>query len=282
MNNKRLGKGLADIISAPAPAQSTGNFVLLKTEQIRPGRFQTRTTITEPMLEELKASIKRRGVIEPVIVRPIAHGTYELVAGERRWRATQALGLPDIPAIVKSLTDREALEFSLIENIQREALNPVDEAKGYRRLLEEFGYTQETVAEAVGKDRATVANTLRLLSLPDEIQQGLREGAISAGHAKALLGIESRTAQLALYRQAAQDRVTVRALEAMVGTALAGKRRRVRHVDPQTKQIEDQVRQALGTKVAVISRKKGGRLIIDYFSAEDLTRILHVFGVSVS
>lgn len=280
MSTKRLGKGLADIISAPA--QHTGNFVLLKIDQVRSGRFQPRSVMTEPMLEELKASIKRRGVIEPIIVRPVAHGTYELVAGERRWRASQALGLSEIPAIIKSLTDREALEFSLIENIQREALNPVDEATGYRRLLDEFGYTQETVAEAVGKDRATVANTLRLLALPDEIQQGLREGVISAGHAKALLGIEGRAAQLEWYRQAAQDRVTVRALEAMVGAASVGTRRRMRRIDPQMKQIEDQVRQALGTKVTVISRKKGGRIIVEYFSAEDLTRLLQVFGVSVS
>ncbi len=276
--NKRLGRGLADIISAPM--QNASNFVMLKTDQIRPGRFQPRTNMTAAMLEELKVSIKRQGVIEPVIVRPVAHGTYELVAGERRWRATQALNLPEIPAIVKTLTDREALEFSLIENIQRENLNPLDEAKGYRRLLDEFGYTQEAVAEAIGKDRATVANVLRLLALPEEIQQGVRDGAITVGHAKALLGVEGRAAQLALYRQAAEDRLTVRQLEAMAGIASTGKRRRLRRVDPQFKSLEDELRQALGTKVTMVSRKKGGRIIIEYFSSEDLTRLLHALGVS--
>jgi len=277
---KRLGKGLADIISAPT--QSASNFVMLKTEQIRPGRFQPRTKISEAMLEELKTSIKRQGVIEPVIVRPVAHGTYELVAGERRWRATQALSLTEIPAIIKTLTDREALEFSLIENIQREDLNPIDEARGYRRLLDEFGYTQEAVADAVGKDRATVANLLRLLSLLEEMQQGVRDGVITVGHAKALVGVEGRAAQLELYRQAAGDRLTVRQLEAMVGIASTGKRRRTRRIDPQFKSLEDELRQALGTKVTMVSRKKGGRIIIEYFSSEDLTRLLHALGVATS
>ena len=278
--NKRLGKGLADIISAPM--QSASNFVMLKTEQIRPGRFQPRTKISEAALEELKASIKRQGVIEPVIVRPVAHGTYELVAGERRWRATHALGLPEIPAIIKTLTDREALEFSLIENIQREDLNPIDEAKGYRRLLDEFGYTQEAVADAVGKDRATVANLLRLLTLPEEIQHGLRDGAITVGHAKVLVGVEGRAAQLEFYRQAAADRLTVRQLEAAASMASTGRRRRVRRADPQVKTLEDELRRVLGTKVTIVSRKKGGRIIIEYFSSEDLSRVLQVLGVSAS
>ncbi len=278
--NKRLGKGLADIISAPM--QSASNFVMLKTAQIRPGRLQPRTKFTEATLEELKASITRQGVIEPVIVRPVAHGTYELVAGERRWRATQALNLPEIPAIIKTLTDREALEFSLIENIQREDLNPLDEAKGYRRLRDDFGYTQEAVADAVGKDRATVANLLRLLTLPEEIQHGLRDGAITVGHAKALVGVEGRAAQLELYRQAAGDRLTVRQLEAAAGAVSTGKRRRARRLDPQFKSLEDELRQALGTKVTMTARKKGGRIIIEYFSSEDLTRLLHALGVSTA
>lgn len=276
---KRLGRGLGEIIRE-AP-QSASNFVMLRTDQIRLGRFQPRAAVSAEALEELKASIKRQGVIEPVIVRPIAHGTYELVAGERRWRAVQALGMPEIPTVVKALSDRQALEYSLVENIQRENLNPMEEAKGYARLAEEFGYTQEDVAATVGKERATVANTLRLLQLPQDIQQGLRDGLITAGHAKALLGIEGATNQLALYRQALKEHLTVRQLEGLVGSVPTAKRRRARRVDPQAKGLEDALRTALGTKVSVSSRKTGGRIVIEYFSAEDLTRILQLLGVTV-
>ena len=273
---KRLGKGLAELIESGTEAGS--NFVMLRTNQIKAGRFQPRATINEAGLEELKASIKRSGVIEPVIVRPVAHGTYELVAGERRLRASQALGIQEIPAVIKTLSDKDALEFSLIENIQRENLNPLEEAKGYTRLLDEFGHTQEDVATAVGKDRATIANFLRLLSLPEEIQHGLRDGAITMGHAKALLGVEGRIQQVRLYEQAKRDGLSVRQTEALAGT-LAPKRRRFRHADPQMKGIEDALRQSLGTKVTLTARKKGGRITIEYFSSEDLSRLLQALGV---
>ncbi|MBI4342542.1 MAG: ParB/RepB/Spo0J family partition protein [Candidatus Omnitrophica bacterium] len=275
---RRLGRGLADIIESTP--QSAASFVMLRTDQIRPGRFQPRASISEQGLEELKASIKRSGIIEPIIVRPIAHGTYEVVAGERRFRASQAIGIKEVPSIIKTISDKEALEYSLVENIQRENLNPMEEAKGYERLLDEFGYTQEDIASAVGKDRATVANALRLLALPEEIQLGLREGAITAGHAKALLSLEDRTRQLELYRQASGGKLSVRQTEAIAGALVPGKRRRARRVDPQLRPLEDELRRALSTKVSLFARKKGGRIVIEYFSQEDLTRILHAFGVS--
>ena len=278
MTTKRLGKGLADIITTTAPSSSS-NFVSLRTDQIRESRLQPRAAIGEAALEELKASIQRQGIIEPVIVRPIAHGIYELVAGERRWRAAKALGMPEIPAVLKTLSDKEALEYSLVENIQRENLNPWEEARGYARLVEEFGYTQEDVAATVGKDRVTVANILRLLRLPEEIQQGLRDGTLSLGHAKALLGVEARARQLALYQRAAKEHLSVRQLEALAGVASPARRRRSARLDPQLKSVEDALRQALGTKVSVSSRTKGGRIIIDYFSHDDLTRLLRVLGV---
>ena len=162
--------------------------------------------------------------------------------------------------------------------MQRENLNPLEEAKGYTRLLDEFGYTQEDVATAVGKDRATIANFLRLLSLPEEVQHGLRDGAITMGHAKALLGVEGRTQQVRLYEQAKRDGLSVRQTEALAGT-LAPKRRRFRHADPQMKGIEDALRQSLGTKVTLTARKKGGKITIEYFSSEDLSRLLQVLGV---
>ena len=274
---KRLGRGLADIIGTTP--QSASSFVTLRTDQIRTNRLQPRTTIGEAALEELKASIKRQGVIEPLIVRPIAHGTYELVAGERRLRAVQALGIQEVPSIIKTLSDQEALEFSLIENIQRENLNPLEEARGYARLLDEFGYTQEDIAGAVGKDRATIANMLRLLTLPEEIRQGLSDGAITMGHAKALLGVEDRAKQTELYRRAAKDALSVRQVEALAGAWAPAKRRRVHRVDPQLKSLEDELRRALGTKVSLVPRKKGGRILIEYFSQEDLTRILRALGI---
>jgi len=275
---KRLGRGLADIISA-AP-QSSPSFVMLRLDQVRPGRLQPRTTMSEAALEELKASIKKSGVIAPVIVRPIAHGTYELAAGERRFRAAQALGMNEIPAIIRTLSDKDALELSLVENVQREDLNALEEAKGYARLLDEFGYTQEEIAAAIGKDRATIANLLRVLTLPDEIQQGVGEGVLTLGHAKAILGLADRSRQLALYHEVKRRSLSVRQTEALAGAWVPGRARRAHRTDPSLKGVEDELRRTLGTKVSLAARKKGGRIIIEYFSSEDLARILQLLGVS--
>lgn len=277
---KRLGRGLAELIDVSG--QSAPSVVMLRTDQMRPSRFQPRTAISETALEELKQSIRRQGVIQPVIVRPLAHGTYELVAGERRLRAAQALGIQDIPAIVRTLSDQEAIEYSLIENVQREDLNPLEEARAYLRLTEQFGYTQEAVAQTVGKDRATIANALRLLKLPEEIQQGLGDGTITMGHAKALLVVEGQARQLELFRRTKQQALSVRQLEALAGTWQPSKRRRLHHVEPALKALEDELRRALGTKVSLVSRKKGGRIIIEYFSPEDLDRIVRALGLAAS
>ena len=273
---RRLGRGLADLIDTTPPLNS--NFVTLHPDQIKAGRFQPRTEISKPGLEELKASIKRAGVIEPIVVRHAAQGGYELVAGERRLRAAQELGIQEIPAVVKTLSDREALELSLVENIQRESLNPIEEASGYDKLINEFGYTQEDLSSAVGKDRATIANAVRLLTLPQEVKDGLRAGTITRGHAKALLGLVDRTRQLALYHRIAREGLSVHHTESLAG-ASAPARRRARRVDPQLRELEDALRRVLGTKVSLTSRQKGGRILIDYFSQEDLTRILHLLGV---
>ncbi len=280
MNQRRLGRGLAELIETTP--RDTSSFVLLRTDQIRANRFQPRSEIKQESLDELKVSIKKSGVIEPIIVRPMAHGTYELVAGERRLRASQQLGIQEVPAIIKTLTDKEALEFSLVENIQRENLNALEEAKGYARLLNEFGHTQEEISDAVGKNRATVANMLRLLTLPEEIQRGLGEETISMGHARALLGIEDKTRQLLLFHQTVKEQLSVRQVELLVATTASAHRRKAKRLaDPQTRSMEDELRRVLGTKVAVFARKKGGRIVIDYFSQEDLNRILQVLGVSV-
>ena len=276
---RRLGKGLAELIDAAAPAGS--GLVQLRVEQIRPGRYQPRQAFDETTLNELKASIKQRGVIQPVVVRPVAHGTYELVAGERRWRAAQALGLPDIPAIIKPLSDQEALESSLIENLQREELNPLEEASAYQRLMEEFGYTQERLAESIGKDRSSVANALRLLRLPDDIQRALREDKLSAGHAKVLVGVEGAVRQLELFRRVTTEHLSVRQLEELAVRWQPKAARRRRGMDPQLKLIEDELRRLLGTKVTLASRRKGGRIIIEYFTVEDFNRIIQALKVAV-
>ena len=277
---RRLGKGLEEIIETTG--RGAPSFVVLRTEQIRPNRFQPREAFGEEEFEELKLSIKQQGVIQPIIVRPIAHGTYELVAGERRWRAAQAVGVPEIAAIVKSLSDLESIEYSLIENVQRQNLNPLEEATAYRRLSEDFGHTQEEIAAALGKDRATIANVLRLLRLPGEIQQALRGGTITMGHARALLAVEGPAKQLALLERTRRDRLSVRQLEALVGTWQPAKRKRPRRQDPQASALEDELRHALGTKVTLSYRKKGGRIVIEYFSPEDLTRILQALGIAPS
>lgn len=274
MTTKRLGRGLAQLIESTAGTGSS--FVRLRISQIRPSRLQPRGQILESDLEELKASIKQQGVLEPIIVRPLAHGTYELVAGERRWRASQAIGAEDVPAIVKSLSDQEALAWSLIENVQREDLHPLDEGRGYARLLDEFGLTQEDIAAAVGRNRASVANMLRLLKLPETIQQGMRDGKITFGHAKVLLSVEGAAKQLELYHAAVQGQVSVRQLEAMIGAAIPRKRRRMPRADPEIRRIEEDLRQIFGTKVSLVTRVKGGRIVIEYFSDEDLQRILQV------
>jgi ParB family chromosome partitioning protein len=278
MTTKRLGRGLEELLGG-AGAEDRGTSTTLRTEQIRPGRLQPRERFDEAALEELKASIARRGVIEPVLVRPVGPNQYELVAGERRWRALQQLGIQEIPAIIRTLDDREALVHSLIENLQRQDLNPLEEAKGYARLLDEFGCTQEDIASAIGKDRATIANLLRVLRLPEEIQHGLAEGKITAGHAKALLAVEPAVRQLEAYRAAAADRVTVRELEELAEVRPA-RRRRGRRPDPQVEQAEQALRERLGTKVRVLPRQRGGRIVIEYFSAEELDRLLSALGVA--
>ena len=276
---KRLGRGLAQIIETTT-TQTNQSITMLRVDQIRPSRYQPREQIRPEELEALQASIKRLGIIQPLIVRPIAHGSYELVAGERRWRAAQAAGKQEVPVIIKALSDQETVEHSIIENLQREDLDPIEEARAFGRLIEEFGHTQEQVAESVGKDRSSVANALRLLKLPAEIQDALREGAVSEGHAKILLGVEHPARQLELFHQTTAKKLSVRELEELAARWQPRARRRRRELDPQLKALENELRQALGTKVSLVARKRGGRIIVDYFSSEDLTRILRALGVA--
>ncbi len=278
---RRLGKGFAEIVESAV--QSTPSVLMIPTTQIKPGRYQPRQHMDEQALEELKNSIKDHGIIQPILVRPISHGVYELVAGERRWRAAQALGIQEIPAVVRSLPDQEALEYSLIENLQRHNLNSIEEAQGYERLMKEFAYSQDHVAQRVGKDRSTVANLLRLLKLPDQIQIALREGRLTQGHAKALLAIEQSERQLALFQQILDDALSVRRTEELAGDVKRPAARVESRPDaakqPQFRAIEESLRKILGTKVSLASRRRGGRIVINYFSEEDLARLLQILGI---
>lgn len=285
-----LGRGLEALLSAEADEgreEPGARVVYLRVEDIRPGAHQPRRGFDEDRLEELAASIREHGVVQPVVVRPVAEGGYELVAGERRWRASARAGLRVIPAVIRELSDRETLEVGLIENLQREDLEPLEEAAAYRTLIEEFDLTQEELAQRVGKSRSVITNSLRLLTLPEAIKGYLGEGQLSAGHARALLGLEDEEIMLAVAHRVVERGLSVRQTEELVRaskereTARAaveevgagGKREESDPVQLWLKDLEGQLRDALGTKVMIKGKGERGRIVIEYFASEDLERI---------
>jgi ParB family chromosome partitioning protein len=250
-------------------------IVTLKITAIAASKFQPRQTISTQKMEELVLSIKEKGVIQPVLVRPKGDG-YELIAGERRLRAAKKLGFTQVPAIVKEVEDVEALQLSLIENIQREELNPLEEAQAFQRLITEFGYTQEKIAQMVGKSLGTVSNTLRLLKLPEEIQTALRQGLITMGHARTILGVKSLAEQDSIFRRTISQHLSVREVEGMVSRRLGSRTRRkvLRQRDPHLVALEEQIQHIVGTKVKILAGRKRGRIILEYYSLDDLERII--------
>lgn len=286
-NRRGLGKGLAALIpakTAPA-ARAEGGERTLRLADIRPGRFQPRRPISQESLKELCESIKEKGVIQPVLVRRSPGGGYELIAGERRFRACQRLGLAAIPAIVRQATDQEALEMALVENLQRENLNPMEEARGYQRLAREFNLTQEEMARKVGRERPTVANALRLLTLPPDIQAMVEDGSLSAGHARAVLMAEDRKRQCWLAGVVVRKGMTVRQAEELArgvknkghaGTAS----RPAKGLDQHLTNIQSEMQRALGTKVRIVPQGKSrGRVEIEYYTADDLERVMQRMGI---
>jgi len=273
---RALGKGLSALIpEASGPA--TAAPAELDIDLLTPSTLQPRHDMDEAALEELARSIRTHGVIQPIVVRPI-DGRYQIIAGERRWRAAQRAGLLRVPVVMREVPggdEQTLLQLSLIENIQREDLNPIEQAMAYRRLVDEFRLTQEDVAEAVGKDRSSVANTLRLLKLPEEVRRHVAAGRLSMGHARALLTLEDA----ALIRKVAAETVardySVRQVEAVVKKLVAGtgRGRPERRADVHTRAAEEQMRLALGTRVRIIRRGKGGNVRIDFKSEDDLQRI---------
>jgi len=288
MSRKALGKGLEALIpdrlqeQVKTEDQPEKVLVSLKMDKIRSNRYQPRTRMDEEKLVELTASIKERGIIQPVVVRQIGE-EFELVAGERRFAAAKRLGWETIPAVIAGkLSKEDMLELSLIENLQREDLNPIDTAKGYKRLLEECLLTQTEVAEKIGKDRSSVTNTLRLLSLPEKVQKLIAEGKISEGHARTILALSSGEEQMALARRVVKEGLSVRKTEDLA----YGKRkpRTVRgkqKVSPAFFEIEQRLKQFFGTSVKVNARGKGGKVEIEFYSEEDLSRILELLQITL-
>jgi ParB family chromosome partitioning protein len=281
-----LGKGLSALIpDAPLPLPADAPVTELEIDALAPNDLQPRLQMDDARLDELTASIRSHGVIQPIVVRKTADGV-RIIAGERRWRAAKRAGLTRVPVVFKDVgTERASqnlLELALIENIQREDLNPIDEAKAYRRLVDEFHLTQEAVAAAVGKDRATVANTLRLLKLPSEVQNDVASAALSMGHARALLALPTEAVQRQAAREVKTRGLSVRETEALVKSALEGREigaptpRHAKTASPpdvHTRAAEDKLKIQLGTRVRIVRKARGGRIEIDFTTEDELIRI---------
>jgi ParB family chromosome partitioning protein len=290
-----LGRGLGALIKdvpaeAPPPPPSSGGIQQVPVEQVHKSPWQPRHTMSTESLEDLTHSVRERGVIQPLLVRRV-EDHYELIAGERRLRAAQAAELKQVPVIITDVSDREALELALIENLQREDLNLIEEAEGYRTLSDKFDMTQEQIAQRVGKARATVANALRLLELPDPVKQLLAENRLSAGHAKVLLGLPSAQEQELLAVRCVKEDLSVRALETAVEKArqTIRKRRPAKSDVPENHlhYLAERLHEHLGTTVRITpcrtlanGKKVKGAIEIDYFSSDDLDRLLVVLGVA--
>lgn len=287
-NRKALGRGL-DVLMPSSEVNNDGIITTalnIGTEKVRQvaidniiaNRLQPRKTFNEGSLKELAESIKEEGIIQPLIVTEAAGGRYELVAGERRWRAAKIAGLNEVPVIVKNLTPEEMLEFSIVENIQREDLNVIEESLAYKELMTQFDYTQEEIAEKLGKSRVAVANSLRLLNLPKALQDDVSQGRLSSGHARALLSLKDAREQLMMRDKILSSQLTVRDIERMIQNLNPRVKVTVRRgtsLTPQMKQIADEMTVALSTKVTLQpdKQKKGGKITIEYYSAQDLDRI---------
>ncbi len=271
-----LGRGLDALIP-----ERGEEMLHLEVNRISAGGEQPRKVFRDGSLKELAASIKEKGVLQPIIVSRAEDGSFRLIAGERRWRAAQLAGLKKIPSIVKNVASRDSLEIALIENIQREDLNPVETAEAFHKLMREFNLTQEDLSERVGKERATVANYLRLLKLPEEIKSLISDGSLSMGHARALLSIEGRANQTDAARKVINKGLSVRETETLaknIGLSGAKKSKTHKgHKDPQIASLEDKLIKSLGTKVRIHHKgKKGGRIEIEYYSLDELDRLLDI------
>ena len=298
---KALGKGLSALIpdsyldrlksevpegvqtSVDPAVREKAGLQMVPISQIVPNQDQPRKQFSPEGIEELAASIKEKGILQPVIVKRVETGEYRLICGERRLRAATLCGLVEVPAVIKDIAPDDFLEWALIENIQREDLNPLEEAQAYWRLAEERMLAQDEIAKRVGKDRSTVANTIRLLRLPEEVRGLIAEGRLSPGHARALLGLMTPEHQRQMARRIVEENLSVRQIEAMVNRSNAHKRKakNARHLKPEIVDLENRMAQHFGTQVKIYPRKNQteGRIEINYFSLDDLDRVLGKMGL---
>lgn len=275
---KALGKGLGLTALVPPAEPPKGDIREIEIGKIIPNRYQPRQYFDPEALASLAASLKSHGLIQPITVRKEENGRFELIAGERRWRAAQLAGLAAIPAIVKPVQDQELMEWALLENVQREDLNPIEKAQAYQRLISEFSLTQEAIAARMGIDRSSVANFLRLLLLPESLWGSIADGVLTMGHAKALLSLERKEDQLRIAEEIKAKGWSVRQVEALVQKMKREARpepsKAPRSAAPEAAELESRLRLALGTKVRLVQQGKGGEIRIEYYSFEDLDRIL--------
>lgn len=276
MSQRVLGKGLSQLLGE----QAMGNVEELPLDAIVPNRSQPRTTFDETAIEELAHSIGTVGVLQPVLVRPVAAGKYELIAGERRWRAAQRAGLKTLPAMVRGADPKDALLLAVVENVQREDISAIEAARAYRRLMDEFGLTQEQVAGRVGKSRSAVANTARLLQLPEAVLRSVEEGRLSEGHARTLLRLPTDAARLAALKLTQAKDLSVRELERYVDERTPSKRKRVDAPESRTTSaLERAFSEKLGLPVRISGSGRGGLVTIRFFSDDDLAKVADELGV---
>lgn len=276
---RRLGRGLEALLGpALMEGRADGSTRQIPLSALRPNPYQPRRDFPEDALAELSESLRTSGLLQPIVVRP-ANGHYEIIAGERRWRAAERLGWQEIPAVVREVDDRTLLALALVENLQRDGLSPMDEARGYQRLMAEFNASPGEVAELVGRNRSTVANAVRLLRLPEPVQQMVHDGRLSTGHARALLQLSDASAITQLARSVVERGLSVREVETLArGDQPAGRRavRGRRRPAPHLQRVEDALRRRLQTDVYVVTRGKGGRIAINFYSNDDLARLLEI------
>ena len=273
---KGLGKGLGALIST-AEADDISGVKELRINEIEPNAGQPRKHFNDEKLAQLAESIKQHGVVQPLIVQKDGN-TYKIVAGERRWRASRLAGLQTIPVIIRDLSSKQVMEIALIENLQREDLNPIEEAEAYEKLMDEYGMTQEEISVTVGKSRPAIANSIRLLSLQDTIKKMVIAGDITSGHARALLSIEDKAVQLKAVEEIIKKGLNVRDTELLVKrlTALPKSIKKKNEQDVEYQVIEERFREVFGTKVKIMNNKKNGKILIEYYSMDELDRIINI------
>ncbi len=274
MKKASLGRGLDALI--PKENREQG-LTLAGINEIRPNTLQPRKDFDDTAISELSVSIKEKGILQPIVVRQAGSG-YEIIAGERRWRAAQRAGITRVPVIIKDASDREALELALIENLQREDLNPIEEANAYQHLIEEFGLTHEEVSAQIGKDRSTITNQLRLLRLPEDAKRALLEGDITAGHARAILSLESSSEASVVLTAIRKQKLSVRKTESLIQRLATGKKEQSKPEieNPYIRQIADELKRSLSTQVRIIYNKGKGKIEIEYYSEDELDRLASI------